>query len=136
MQTNPEFYFQYFNSLYTDRVNVTADLAPSYSGLGRDRLNFIARGFRKLGVHCKPIVLLRDPVKRIKSAVRFNLAGKHYQESISTGETDFDRALEQYYLSEHCQLGTRYDILLEDVIHVFGKANLYVGIYENRFRRR
>ena len=133
MQTNNESYFDYFESIFSDTVSITADITPSYSGLSKSRLNNIISRFRKRGIDCKAILLLRDPVDRIKSAVRYNLDRKNYDEGIKMGETDFFRALEQYYKSEHCVIRTRYDKTIELVRGVFAKEDVYIGIYEEMF---
>jgi len=133
MQTNNESYFDYFESIFSDTVSITADITPSYSGLSKSRLNNIISRFRERGIDCKAILLLRDPVDRIKSAVRYNLDRKNYDEGIKMGETDFFRALEQYYKSEHCVIRTRYDKTIELVRGVFAKEDVYIGIYEEMF---
>ena len=133
MQTNNESYFDYFESIFSDTVSITADITPSYSGLSKSRLSNIISRFRERGIDCKAILLLRDPVDRIKSAVRYNLDRKNYDEGIKMGETDFFRALEQYYKSEHCVIRTRYDKTIELVRGVFAKEDVYIGIYEEMF---
>tara|TARA_B100000886_G_scaffold136041_1_gene91807 strand:- start:659 stop:1486 length:828 start_codon:yes stop_codon:yes gene_type:complete len=133
MQTNNESYFDYFESIFSDTVSITADITPSYSGLSKSRLSNIISRFRERGIDCKAILLLRDPVDRIKSAVRYNLDRKNYDEGIKMGETDFFRALEQYYKSEHCVIRTRYDKTIEFVRGVFAKEDVYIGIYEEMF---
>ena len=84
-------------------------------------------------IDCKAIVLLRDPVDRIKSAVRYNLDRENYDEGIKIGETDFLEDLEQYYKSEHCTIRTRYDKTIEIVRGVFDEEDIYIGIYEEMF---
>lgn len=133
MQTNNESYFDYFESIFSDTVSITADITPSYSGLSKSRLSNIISRFRERDIDCKAILLLRDPVDRIKSAVRYNLDRKNYDEGIKMGETDFFRALEQYYKSEHCVIRTRYDKTIELVRGVFAKEDVYIGIYEEMF---
>lgn len=133
MQRSPRHYFDYFNGLYNDRVKITADITPSYCGLDMERLSFIRDNFYSMGVTVKPIILIREPVSRIKSAVRFNLDRKNFNEGISMGETDFLKALRQYYKSEHSILRTSYQVGISNAIKTFGSDNLYVGIYENMF---
>ena len=133
MQTDNESYFDYFESIFSDTVTITADITPSYSGLQKTRLRSIYSGFKKRDIDCKAIVLMRDPVDRIKSAVRYNLDRENYDEGIKIGETDFFGALEQYYKSEHCTIRTRYDRTIELVRGVFDEEDIYIGIYEEMF---
>ena len=133
MQTDNESYFDYFESIFSDTVTITADITPSYSGLQKSRLSSIYSGFKQRDIECKAVMLLRDPVDRIKSAVRYNLDRKNYDEGIENGETDFLQALEQYYKSEHCTIRTRYDKTIESVRGVFDREDIYIGIYEEMF---
>tara|TARA_Y100000996_G_scaffold255056_1_gene200614 strand:+ start:644 stop:1447 length:804 start_codon:yes stop_codon:yes gene_type:complete len=133
MQTNNEAYFDYFESIYSDTITITGDITPSYSGLQKSRLSSIYSEFQERGIDCKAVLLLRDPVDRIKSAVRYNLDRGNYDEGIKFGETDFLEALEQYYKTEHCTIRTRYDETIGIVREVFEEEDIYIGIYEEMF---
>ncbi len=133
MQKDKTFYFEYFNSLFSEKINLTADITPSYSGLKKERLEMIKDSFKKKNINLKVIIFIRDPLARIKSATRFNLDRKNYNEGIKNGEINFINALEQYYKNEHCILRTNYQITLENAFSVFNKENIFVGIFENMF---
>jgi hypothetical protein len=133
IQNNPNVYFEYFSGLYSSKNSIAADITPSYSGLKAKRLEQIQNGFKKRNVQVKAIILIRDPLSRIKSAVSFNLDRKNYNEGINNGELDFNNALEQYYKSEHCTLRTHYEAIITQAKKVFSEEHLYVGIYENMF---
>lgn len=133
MQNSKSYYFDYFNSLYKDKINITADITPSYAGLSVERLKKIKSQFELRKIEVKPIILIRDPLKRIKSAVRSNLDKKNYFEGIKLGETNFINALKQYYISDHCKQYTCYHNIIRNAFDVFDKNNVYVGIYENMF---
>lgn len=133
LQNSEDFYFNYFNSLYTPTVDLTADITPSYGGLTSQRLRFIKDGFGKLGVHCKVLLLIRDPVKRDKSAVRYNLDRRDYGEGIEPGTEDFCEALDQYYKSDHARIRSSYDQIISNVDEVFDSTDFYIGVYENMF---
>jgi hypothetical protein len=133
MQNEEDFYFDYFASLLDGERRITADITPSYSGLGTGRLATIKRRFESRNIEVKALVFIRDPLARIKSATRFNLDRGDYTEGIRAGETDFVAALEQYYPSEHCALRTRYDRTISAALEVFGPEGLHVGVYEDMF---
>lgn len=133
MQNNPDFYYEYFSSLYSSNKSIAADITPSYSGLKAGRLEEIQNGFNKRDIQVKAVILIRDPLSRIKSAVRFNLNRKNYNEGINFGELDFNNALEQYYKSEYCTLRTCYEAIITEAEKVFSEENLYIGIYESMF---
>jgi len=133
MLHNNSLYFDYFDWLYKDSITVSADITPAYSGLESYRLEFIKSQFSERNIHVKAIILIRDPINRIKSAVRFNLDRQNYNEGIESGETVFSRALSQYYKSEHCRLRTSYNKIISNAYEVFGESNTYVGVYENMF---
>ena len=134
MQTDEDEYFDYFTSLYDDQIGLTADITPSYSALSSTRMSKISEGFRERGVSCKAVLLIRDPVNRIKSAVRYNLDRKYYREGIKIGENNYFDALKNYYVTEHCSIRTRYDETIQRVYESFDSSDVYVGIYENMFQ--
>ena len=136
MQTDEDEYFDYFTSLYDDQIGLTADITPSYSALSSTRMSKISEGFRERGVSCKAVLLIRDPVNRIKSAVRYNLDRKYYREGIKIGENNYFDALKDYYITEHCSIRTRYDETIQRVYESFDPSDVYVGIYENMFQSK
>ena len=135
MQRTPSYYFDFFSSLLNEKKTITADITPSYSDLSIERLVFLRDGFAKKSMVVKPIILLRNPIDRIKSAVRFNMNSGKQNVGFDTYETDFSTALSQYYTSRHCILRTRYDLIISRAVEVFGAKDIYVGIYENMFER-
>nr|WP_321525350.1 hypothetical protein [uncultured Cohaesibacter sp.] len=49
MQNEEGYYFDYFTSLFTEDVTITADITPSYSGLKAERLRSIKQKFAERG---------------------------------------------------------------------------------------
>ncbi len=133
MQRSSDQYFNYFAALFGDGIDLTADITPSYSGLGPERLAFIRDQFAKRGIVTKTIILIRDPLSRIKSAVRYNLRKRNYKEGITPGVTDFIQALSQYYRSEECRMRTAYNATISNALSVFGQSGTYIGVYESMF---
>lgn len=60
MLRNPDYYFDYFDSLYTSQIGVAADITPSYSGLDTSRLTFIRDRFLNRDITVKAIILIRE----------------------------------------------------------------------------
>ncbi len=133
MQNETGYYFDYFNSLLTGPVNITADVTPAYAGLGADRLGSIRSGFEAIGVECKAVLFVREPVERDKSAVQFALENGNFEEGISPGNEDFCAALEEYYLSEHAAMRSSYHRTISHIEAVFDPGQFYIGVYENMF---
>jgi len=133
MQKDPQIYFDYFLSLFSDDRYLTADITPAYCALSHERLRFIRNQFMRRGIRCKVVFLIRDPVERILSASRFNLDRKNYREGIRFGEMDFGRAVTQYYKSPHCFLRTNYPKTVRNISSVFPVSDYYFGIFESMF---
>ncbi|MDM7859708.1 sulfotransferase [Alteromonas sp. ASW11-36] len=133
MEHSEGYYFDYFDRLIGNNKLIGADITPSYSGLSARRLEYIKRNFAERDIDVKVVILTREPLSRIKSAVRFNLDRKDYTEGINVGETDFEKALLQYYKSEHCTLRTQYQNIILEAAKVFNPEDIYVGFYENMF---
>lgn len=133
MQTQEDAYFDYFASLLQGTVHITGDITPSYCGLSTARLITIKEQFYRRGIAVKPVIFIRDPLARIKSAVRYNLDKQNYTEGVPKGETDFNDALQQYFLTKHCMIRTQYQNSIPQAVKAFGVDNLYVGLFENMF---
>lgn len=135
MENSDDYYFSYFNKLMSGEKVVSADITPSYSGLRACRLEFIKQKFAEREVDTKVIILVREPLSRIKSAVRFNLDRGNHSEGIKLLENDFESALNQYYKTEHCLIRTKYEKIIKEAESVFSKDSIYIGFYENMFEK-
>ena len=135
MQNKEGYYFDYFHSLYSDSIFLSGDLTPLYSGLPESRLRYIKQEFLKRKIIVKPIVLVREPVARIKSAVRYNLDRARYSEGVSCNNKDYIEALKEYYMTKHCKIRTEYNKTIIKAHKVFGESNVFVGIYESMFSK-
>ena len=133
MQQAAGFYFEYFASFYSEDISLSADITPSYSSLEKPRLKFIKHEFAKMGIGVKVLISIRNPIDRIKSAVRLNLNRQDYREGITLGTKNFEDALRQYYVSEHCEIRTNYHETIEKARSIFGAQNVYVAIFETMF---
>ena len=132
---NTAYYFSYFDKLMSGDKVISADISPSYCGLKSDRLEYIKKGFSEKDVNTKVVILVREPLSRIKSAVRFNLDRRNFSEGISLNESDFESALIQYYKTEHCLIRTNYENIISEAEGVFSSDNIHVGFYENMFEK-
>ena len=135
IENSDNYYFSYFDELMTGEKVISADISPSYSGLKSNRLEFIKKRFLEKKIDTKVVILVREPLSRVKSAVRFNLDRGNYSEGIKIKENDFVSALLQYYKNEHCLLRTKYEKTILEAERVFPKDSIYVGFYENMFER-
>ncbi|MFT5719414.1 MAG: hypothetical protein ACI9T7_003628 [Oleiphilaceae bacterium] len=133
MENSNNYYFSYFDKLMSKNKIVTADITPSYSGLKSDRLEYIKKEFLARGIETKVVILVREPLSRIKSAVRFNLDRGNYSEGVSVNETDFETALNQYYKSKNCSIRTNYENIISEAKSVFSMESIYLGFYESMF---
>lgn len=133
IENSDDYYFSYFDKLMSGEKIFSADISPSYSGLKSHRLEFIKKRFLEKKINTKVVILVREPLSRIKSAVRFNLDRGNYSEGIKLSETDFESALIQYYKTEHCSIRTKYENIISEAERVFPTDSIYIGFYENMF---
>ena len=134
MFDSEEFYFDYFQSLYRAGAQISCDLTPEYCGLGSGRLCKIRDSFQERGIRVKVVILIRDPLARIKSSVRSNLDRGNYNEGIRDQEKNFDEAINQYYCSQHCVMRTRYPNIISRAREVFEHDDIFIGVYETLFQ--
>ncbi len=114
---------------------ISSDISPTYSGLKAHRLEYLKNKFSEKEIDTKVIILVREPLSRIKSAVRFNLDRGNYSEGIKSNETDFESALIKYYKTEHCLIRTKYQNIISEAESVFASDSIYIGFYENMFEK-
>lgn len=136
MQRHPQAYFQYFRNL-TDRPGVlmTADITPSYCGLGPEQLAFVYDGLKGAGLHVKVVLLLRDPVERCWSMLRMfrrdPALGAINGLDLKLGD---DALLRDYAASANARVRTSYDRTLASLAHSGIPAqDVYLGLYEEMF---
>ena len=134
LQQNPSQYFSYFDALFDKKITVSADITPSYSALGETRMRYIKKGFMDRDIDCKAVFLMRDPIARIKSALRFGMDKGGAPGVDLNGNQDFLSLLSKYYNGEHCKMRSRYDLAIKRARKAFGRTNVYVGIYETMFQ--
>lgn len=133
MQKDANFYFDYFASLLDEEKTITADITPSYSALSFERIKKIKKGFALRNIEVRAVLLLRNPIDRIKSATSFNMNRKNFNEGIPPSATTFEEALKNYYQTEHCEIRTNYQRSVKNAQEALGPRNVYVAIYESMF---
>lgn len=133
MENSDDHYFSYFDGLMCGRKVLAADITPSYSGLKSERLEYIKQKFLERDIETKVVVLFRDPLSRIKSAVRFYLDRDDDTEGIKKNGTSFSENLKHYYRTDYCIIRTRYEEIIGEVQAVFPSDNIFFGFYENLF---
>ena len=70
MQSDNNYYAQYFRDLIRGDVTLTGDITPSYSLLSGDQFKEVKSCVERVGLEPKIIFLMRDPVERIWSALQ------------------------------------------------------------------
>jgi hypothetical protein len=133
MQEDANFYFDYFASLLDEEKTITADITPSYSALSFDRIKNIQKGFALQNIEVRAVLVLRNPIDRIKSATSFNMNRQNFNEGIPSSATTFEEALKNYYQTEHCEIRTNYERSVKNAQKALGSRNVYVAIYETMF---
>jgi hypothetical protein len=129
MQNIHSSYFSYFCSLLSPKnINVTADISPSYSSLGRNVLEMIDRGFGARKVSCKVIFIMRDPVERCLSA-----AAMHKKKGRYGDKHDYSQDIIDYAKSTQSYIRTNYKKTVSEIEAVFPQSRIYFGIYEEMF---
>ncbi len=136
MQTEEGYYARYFRGLCRNGATLTADITPSYAGLGQARFERIKAEIEATGLACKAIFIIRDPVERDKSAVRFNLARGNFREGLPPGTTEFCDALAAYSRSDHARMRSNYVPTIRSLRAAFPPEALHIAVYETLFERR
>lgn len=134
LQEDPDNYFTYFHQLLAQPgIRLTGDVTPSYAGLSEQTFREIRGRFDSHGIETKAFFIMRDPVGRAISAARMNRRKRDWREGVSPFG-DFDRAILKYAKSTTHGLLANYENTITRARSVFGRENVYIGLYENMFQ--
>lgn len=128
--SDPEIYFDYFAArLERPGIRLTGDITPTYSLLSGVDLAAIRDGFARRNVRIRAVLLLRDPVQRLRSMFRMNCKAHG---KVLSAEEEF---------SELCARQARGgDDLRSDYVKIVHRArkifgdDLFVTLYEDLFQ--
>lgn len=128
---NPSIYFDYFEDrLWRPHTRLTGDITPSYSMLSAPVMRKIRDEFRDRGIPVRAILILRDPVMRLRSMLRMFNRERNLQMSAGA---EFEKMIEmQQYPLE--QSRSNYRGVIERAKSVFGKR-LLILFYEDLFTK-
>ena len=124
MEYHPEAYLEHFRGLEGELTSHFCEITPSYSLLPLEGFKEIKKRFEDAGLKIKIVFLLRDPVDRHWSQIRFSMRKKG-----GGSVRDYFSTLED---SGWIERG-RYDLTVERLNKVFGEDEVYIGFYENLF---
>lgn len=145
LQNDTKLYFEYFDRLLKkNNKKITYDLSPTYMGLGKDTLLKINQGFKNLEIDCKYLLIIRDPIERCWSAVKY-LQKKHREGIIAPDQNNFntllresvitninaEEALNKYINSYDAKFRTSYDVIIKNMLEVIPRNKILILIYEN-----
>ncbi|MCT4558016.1 MAG: sulfotransferase family protein [Pelagimonas sp.] len=129
LQADPNAYFDYFDQILNQPGIVrTGDISPSYAALTPELLHQIKSGMEARGHRVKVIFSMRDPVDRIHSHMRMEIA-KGRLPHPENSET----ALAQFYPGDEAAARTRYDATLGTIAQVFSPNDTYTCLFESLF---
>lgn len=142
LQNNTDNYFLYFkNLLELNNATISYDISPTYIGLKKKTLEKIYNGFGKIGINCKFILLMRDPVERNWSAVKKQFKKKqetsfhtltfdqHYRYGIYSNISLEDSFL-HYASNEYSHYFNNYKEVSEN-LEQFSKTDYLISGYDN-----
>ncbi|NDW30910.1 sulfotransferase family protein [Salipiger sp. PrR007] len=129
LQSDPEAYFDYFAGLLArPGIVCTGDITPSYAALPPERLARIREGFAERGIAVKAIFSMRDPVDRLRSHMRMEMA----KDRLSAEETNA-APLRAFYATEEAEARSRYDRTIAAIEQVFAPEDRFLCLFEDLF---
>ncbi|MGR3368091.1 MAG: hypothetical protein ACU0CC_03585 [Sagittula sp.] len=129
LQSDPEAYFDYFAGLL-DRQGIvrTGDISPSYAALPPETLARIKQGFEQRGIAVKVLFSMRDPVDRIRSHMRMEMA----KDRLPSSE-DNTEPLRAFHAGAEAEARTRYDRTMTAIAQVFAPQDSHLCLFEELF---
>ena len=104
------------------------DVTPSYALLGAPRLRWVRESFAERGVRAVAVFLMRDPVDRLHSQVRFFQRRRPEQHPGTTEEEVLRLYGDPAFASR-----SRYERTLAAIAGAFAPDAVHVGFYETLF---
>lgn len=135
MQSSPEIYVRYFQSLIDSDVYVTGDFTPSYSMIGRSGLAEIAGTIKAAGFDLKVVYLMRDPIDRIWSAVRMDKKQKLHN-GYDVDDAFCERRVTEYLGMKSHVARSDYRATVQNITKAFDQDDVFIELYENLFIRK
>ncbi|MGX9354299.1 sulfotransferase family protein [Roseobacteraceae bacterium S113] len=128
MQTDRSLYFDYFQSLTkAPSISRTGDITPSYAALPAAILGGIQDGFAARGLRVRAMFSMRDPVARLRSHLKMEMAKGRVDEGNEA------QALEAFYAGPEAAARMRYDLTLEAMEAVFAPEHRFIALFETLF---
>jgi hypothetical protein len=128
LQSDPASYFDYFETLLKrPGIERTGDITPSYAALPPETLARIRTGFEKRGIMVKAVFSMRDPVDRLRSHMRMEMAKGRL------AEQDNSTALLAFAQSDEATARSRYDITINALRAVFDPSQIHLCLFEELF---
>ncbi|MCI5043265.1 MAG: sulfotransferase [Aquisalinus sp.] len=118
-------YLDHFERLCNDQHRFFCEITPAYMMLKAEHFQEIINLFDWHDIDLKIVFLMRDPVSRHWSQLK-------YQE-IRGKILDANEELEKSFSSRVLEERTRYDRTIIELEKVFPRSRLYYGFYENLF---
>ncbi|GED23435.1 sulfotransferase [Halomonas halmophila] len=121
MEFNPYHYLNFFESRLSGQ-SAYGEISPSYADLGSEDFAYITR----LCPNAKFIFIMRDPVSRLLSHIRFD---KKLNQKLSISQL-LEKAVNP---SSVFQIRSRYDVTIKNLEKSVPKENIIYLFYESMF---
>ena len=131
MQTGKDTYEKYFYGLISDKITITGDITPSYAALNKVQFQVVKSRLESIGFSVKVIFLMRDPVSRNWSALRF-----YNRQRLNRGNISASQLVEQFekfYFSQEVIDRVSYDKTVPAIYGAFRKEDVFISFYETLF---
>ena len=131
MQKSEDAYERYFFGLIDEKTRLTGDITPSYAALNTNQLKEVKQRLENIGFIVKVIFLMRDPVARNWSALRF-----YNRQAINKGSISVSELVDQFekfYSSQGVTDRVSYDKTIPAIYGAFDRANIFISFYETLF---
>ena len=126
----PESYIDYFDylAMRNHEVRLVGDITPSYAALPESAFRWLREGLTARGFTVRVLFIMRDPVDRVCSSVRFGRKRSKHASKKSLSEEVNER-----YSTKAQRLRTEYQHTIRNLESVFSSEELHFAFYESLF---
>lgn len=134
-RANWKRYFSAYETRFVEGFQATGEISTSYMSISSETLELVQTKFAEHNVRSVGILLLRDPVERLISDIRFHKRlsqeNRYAVEQIDTLETLLSDQLE----TKASKLNAEYQHSINTLKRVFSKNDLIIELYETLFQQ-
>jgi hypothetical protein len=121
-------YFKLYENLLKGRFSTTGEISTSYMSIPVETLQMVQQRFSDAGVRTVGILLLRDPVDRLISDIRFHKRLSSENRYVPTIKKSLDELVKEAALGGQKSISSEYQNAISTMVKVFDENDRFIEL--------